>query len=116
MSRHPLWLLSGFWLGVVIAIAVVVRRLAELIHPAQGRPPQLAAIDATFSSHAALTLMHILPAAVFVILAAAVLLRGTRSEGLEPLFFAFGAITGVTAYAMNRHAIGGWIERSAVLI
>src|SRR5258708_16079362 len=116
MSRHPLWLLSGFWLGVVIAIAVVVRRFAELIHPARGRPPQLAAIDATFSSHATLTVMHILPAAIFVVLAAVVLLRPTGSDWLERLFFLCGAITGVTAYAMSRYAIGGWVERSAVLI
>ncbi|MBV8834491.1 MAG: hypothetical protein JO108_35280, partial [Acidobacteriaceae bacterium] len=32
------------------------------------------------------------------------------------LFFVFGAITGVTAYAMTSYAIGGWIECSAVLV
>jgi hypothetical protein len=32
------------------------------------------------------------------------------------LFFVFGAITGVTAYAMSSYAIGGWTERSAVLV
>src|SRR5260221_13580639 len=100
MSRHPVWLLAGFWLGVVLAIAAVVRRLIELIHPALGRPPQLAAIDATFSSHAALTVMHIIPAAIFVVLAAIVLLRPTRGDWLERLFFLCGAITGATAYAM----------------
>lgn len=115
-ARHPLWLLSGFWVCVVIAIAVVVRRLNELIRPAQGRPAQMAAIDATFSSHAALTAVHIIPAAIFVLLAVGVLLRRSGSEWLERLFFPFGAITGVTAYAMSQYAIGGWIERSAVLV
>jgi hypothetical protein len=28
----------------------------------------------------------------------------------------FGAMTGATAYAMSFHAIGGWVERSAVLV
>ncbi len=115
-SRRPLWLLSGFWVGVVISIAIVVRRLSELIRPSSGRPPQMAAIDATFSSHAVLTAMHIIPASIFVLLAAGVLLRRTSSERLERFFFPFGAITGATAYAMSRYAIGGWVERSAVLV
>jgi hypothetical protein len=114
--RRPLWLLTGFWICTIIAIAVVLRRLSEFIRPAQGRPPQMAAIDATFSSHAALTMAHIIPAAIFVLLAVGVLLPRTRTEWLERLFFPFGVITGATAYAMSGYAIGGWIERSAVLV
>ncbi len=114
-SRHPLWLLSGFWICVVIAIAVVVRRLSELIHPTQGRPPQMAVLDAAFSSHALLTSVHIIPAAVFVVLAVWVLL-GRAPELLARLFFPAGALTGVTAYLMSSYAIGGWVERSAVFI
>jgi hypothetical protein len=115
-SRHPLWLLAGFWFCVVIAIAVVLRRLVELISPSHGSPPRMASLDATFASHAALTLAHIIPAAMFVILAALLLLRRTPNTGAERLFFPLGAITGVTAYAMSSYAIGGWIERSAVLV
>src|SRR5580704_11551887 len=87
-SRHPLWLLSGFWFCVVVSMAIVARRLNTLIHPSRGRPAQMAALDATFSFHAVLTAMHIIPAAIF----------------------------GVTAYAMSSYAIGGWVERSAVLV
>ena len=116
-SRHPTWLLFGFWFCFVIAIAVVVRRLSELIHPSNSaRPPQMAELDAVFSSHATLTAMHIIPAAMFVVLAAIVLLRRRPGELMERLFFPFGAITGITAYAMSAYAIGGWIERSAVLL
>lgn len=115
-SRHPLWLLAGFWFCVVIALAVVLRRLIEFVHPSHGRPPQMAAIDTTFASHELLTILHIVPAAIFVILAAAVLLRRNPGEWLERFFFPFGAITGATAYAMNLYAIGGWVERSAVLV
>jgi hypothetical protein len=114
-SRHPLWLLAGFWFCVVIAITVVIRRLVELIRPSKGGPPQMASLDATFSSHAMLTVMHIVPAAIFVLLSAAILLRRTGGEWLERLFFPFGAVTGATAYAMSYWAVGGWIERSAVL-
>jgi hypothetical protein len=115
-SRHPLWLLSGFWVCVVISIAVVLRRLTELIRPSNGRPAQMASIDATFSAHAVLTAMHIIPAAVFVLLAVGVLLRPPVGEWLERLFFLFGALTGATAYLMSSYAIGGWVERSAVLL
>jgi hypothetical protein len=76
----------------------------------------MASLDATFSSHAVLTAMHIIPAAIFVLLSAAVLLRRTGGEWLERLFFPFGAVTGATAYAMSSYAIGGWVERSAVLV
>jgi|SRR4051794_7476657 hypothetical protein len=114
--RHPLWLLSGFWICVVIAMAVVFRRLVELIRPSYGRPPQMAAIDAIFSSHAVLTATHIIPAAIFVALAAGVMLHIGRSQWLERLFFLFGVITGITAYAMSLHPVGGWLERSAVLV
>lgn len=114
-SRHPLWLLAGFWFCVVIAIGVVLRRLVELIRPPHRSPPQMASLDATFSSHAVLTGMHIIPAAIFVLLSAAVLLRPNSGEWLERLFFPFGAITGATAYAMSYWAVGGWVERFAVL-
>jgi len=53
-------------LCVVIAISLVLRRLVELIRPAHGNPPQMASLDATFSSHAVLTVMHIIPAAIFM--------------------------------------------------
>jgi uncharacterized membrane protein YsdA (DUF1294 family) len=76
----------------------------------------MATIDATFSSHAVLTAMHIIPAGIFVVLASAILLRRTGSEWLERLFFPFGAITGATAYAMSLYTVGGWVERSAVLV
>jgi hypothetical protein len=115
-SRHPLWLLAGFWLCVLIAIGVVVRRLIELIRPSHGGPPQMASLDATFSSHAVLTAMHIIPAAIFVLLSAALLLRRNGGEWLERLFFPFGFVTGATAYAMSYWAVGGWVERSAVLV
>jgi hypothetical protein len=115
-SRYPPWFLAGFWCCVFIAIAVAVRRLVELIHPVQGKPSQVALLDASFSSHVALTIMHIVPAALFVLLSVAVLLRPTGGEWVERLFFPFGAVTGTTAYAMSYWAVGGWVERSAVLV
>ena len=62
-----LWLRIGFWVCIVISVAVVVRRVIALAYPPRSAPPQLAALDAAFASHATLTLAHILPALVFVL-------------------------------------------------
>lgn len=114
--RRPLWLITGFWLSVIIAIAAVVRRLGNLMRPSHTAPPQMALLDRAFSSHASLTAMHIVPAAIFVLLSAAVLVGRAGNEWLERLFFLFGATTGATAYAMSFYAVGGWVERCAVLV
>jgi hypothetical protein len=117
-SVYPGWLKVGFWICVVIAVAVVLRRVAALVHPAQagviGSSPT-AALDAVFASHAALTFAHILPAMAFVLLIPLVLLRRTGGVWAERLFFPLGVWVGVTAYAMSTHPVGGWVERSAVL-
>jgi hypothetical protein len=65
----PRWLRAGFWICVGIAVAVVIRRLIALAYPSPSAPPQLAQFDALFASHAVLTLAHIVPALVFVLLA-----------------------------------------------
>jgi hypothetical protein len=114
-AAAPLWLLTGFWVSIAISIAVVVRRLVAIVHPSQSAPPQLAALDEAFASHAALTVAHIVPAMAFVLLTPFVFLRRTGAAWAERLLFPLGAVVGVTAYAMNTYSIGGWIERSAVL-
>jgi hypothetical protein len=113
-SRFPLWLRIGFWFCIVIAVAVVLRRVIALARPSSGGPPQMVALDAVFASHDALTLAHILPALAFVLLTPFVFLR---RAGIWPerLFFPLGAIVGITAYAMSVYSVGGWVERSAVL-
>ena len=77
----------------------------------------MGSLDAVFAGHAALTLAHILPALAFVLLAPIVLLRKTaRFAWAERLLFPLGIVVGITAYAMSRYAVGGWLERSAVLV
>ena len=112
----PLWLLTGFWISIAISVAVVVRRLVAIVHPSQSGPPQMGALDAAFASHAALTVTHIVPAMAFVLVTPFVLLRRTETPWAERLLFPLGAVVGITAYAMNTYSIGGWIERSAVLL
>jgi hypothetical protein len=109
----PLWLVTGFWASIAIAVAVVVRRLVAIAHPSQTAPPQMVALDAVFASHASLTLAHIVPAMAFVLLTPFVFLR-TGATWAERLLFPLGAVVGVTAYAMSAYSVGGWVERSAV--
>lgn len=114
-NAFPRVLRIGFWICIVIAVAVVIRRVVALVHPPQSAPPQMAGLDQTFASHAALTLAHILPALAFVLLLALTYFsRFARARWIERLLFPLGVIVGVTAYAMSAYAIGGWIERTAV--
>lgn len=106
----------GFWLCIVVAVAVAVRRVIALVTPAQSGPPQMAALDRVFASHAALTLAHILPALAFVVLVPFVVLpRFSHVAWPERWLFPLGAVVGMTAYAMSVYSIGGWVERGAVL-
>ena len=115
-TATPLWLLTGFWASIAISVAVVVRRLVAIVHPSRSAPPQMAGLDAAFASHATLTVAHIVPAMAFVLLTPFVFLRRTAAGWAKRLLFPLGGIVGGTAYAMSTYSIGGWIERSAVLL
>jgi hypothetical protein len=117
VDQLPRWLRVGLWVCVVIAAAAVLRRVFALAHPTHSAAPDLAALDAVFASHAALTLAHILPALAFVVLSPFAIFRAsTRTSWPERLLFPFGLVVGITAYAMSVHSVGGWLERSAVLL
>jgi hypothetical protein len=113
----PLWLRVGFWACIVIAVAVVIRRVFALVYPPHSAPPQLAALDKAFASHATLTLVHILPALGFVLVAPFFVFRKSNETGwAEHVLFPLGLVVGITAYAMSTYSVGGWVERSAVLL
>jgi hypothetical protein len=115
-TRPALALRIGFWACTAIAIAVVIRRIFALVNPPNSAPPQLAALDAVFASHATLTLAHILPALAFVLIAPLVIFRRPANAAWpERLIFPIGLVVGLTAYAMSIFPVGGWVERSAVL-
>lgn len=115
-SNAPVWLRAGFWACIAISIAVVLRRVAALVFPSRSAAPQLANLDAAFASHAALTFAHILPALAFVVLTPLVLLRTSRKSAWpEQALYPLGIVVGITAYAMSAFAVGGWVERTAVL-
>jgi hypothetical protein len=116
-ARFPIGLQIGFWFCMGIAVAVVLRRVFALsTPPSPNAPPQLAGLDAYFTAHAALTYVHILCALAFVMLLPLLFWRRTRNSiTLQRAIFPLGVIVGVTAYAMSVPAVGGWLERAAVL-
>jgi hypothetical protein len=115
IDRSPTALRVGFWICIFIAVAVVIRRLFALASPSHGGPPQMAGLDDSFASHTALTLAHIIPALLFVLLSPFVVFaRFAHLRWPERILFPLGAFVGLTAYAMSAFAVGGWIERSAV--
>ena len=117
LETTPRWLRAGFWICVGIGVAVVMRRLVALAHPSPSAPPQLARLDAIFASHALLTLAHIVPALVFVLLAPLFYWRRFAAAAwLQRLLFVLGTLVGLTAYAMSVFPVGEWLERSAVLL
>jgi hypothetical protein len=116
-ARFPLPFKIGFWLSIAIAVAIVLRRVLALsTPPSRNAPPQLAGLDAYFAAHAVLTYIHILCALAFVLLLPLLFWRRTRnSVALGRVIFPLGILVGITAYAMSTHAVGGWLERAAVL-
>ena len=113
----PLWLRVGFWVCVVIAVAAIIRRVFALVYPPHSAPPRLAALDKLFASHAMLTLAHVLPALAFVVVAPFFVFRKSNETGwAEHVLFPLGLVVGITAYAMSTYSVGGWVERSAVLL
>ncbi len=112
----PPWLKVGLWFCLIVAAAVVVRRLVALAHPSTSGPPQMVSLDRYFSAHALLTRAHIIPALLFVLLVPMVLFGWSKSAWPQRGLYVLGTMTGITAYAMSSHAVGGWIERSAVLV
>ncbi len=117
LPRSPLWLRTGFWICVVIGASAVLRRIFALAVPSQGGPPQMAGLDQDFAAHAGLTLEHIIPAILFVLLAPLVVFsRFGRLHWPERILFPLGAIVGLTAYGMTIYSIGGWTERVAIYL
>ncbi|HTW82220.1 MAG TPA: hypothetical protein VME23_21925 [Terracidiphilus sp.] len=116
-DRFPRWILAGFWVCIVIAVAAVVVRAIALSVPVRvGGPPGTAELDTYFKAHAGLTWTHILCALGYVLFLPLCFWRRTRSSPLVMrIFFGLGFLVAATAYAINLYAIGGWVERSAIL-
>jgi uncharacterized membrane protein len=107
---------------VVIGVAAVTRRTLVLLWPGQfaGKASPAAALDAGFARHMALTLLHILPGGLFLVLAPMQFLPSIRQKHLQfhrwtgRVLLICGLIIGVTALVMSyKMNIGGPNETAA---
>jgi hypothetical protein len=117
VPRLPRALQAGFWLCIVIGIAVVLRRSLALLRPlATDAPPDRLRLDAFFKTHAILTYVHIFAALVFVCVLPFVFWSRTRvSPAVRLIFYTAGTIVGLSAFGMVAHPVGGAIEGAAVI-
>jgi len=110
---------------VAIGVAIVIRRTLQLFAPSSApqRFPEAAALDAGFARHRLLTMVHIIPGLLFVVLAPLQFVGKLRSRrpGLHRwtgrVVIASGLIIGGTALVMSpQMAIGGANETAATML
>jgi uncharacterized membrane protein len=117
------------WIGVialaVIGVAAATRRALVLFWPGvfSGKYPPAAAMDTGFARHMALTLVHIVPGALFLVLALLQFVPSIRAKHLRVhrwlgrILVVSGLVIGISAlvmsYTMN---IGGANETAATTL
>ena len=118
-SSILLWPL--FLLLCMIGIAAAVRRIVVLMAPqVVAGGSQMNLLDVSFVSRKVLTLCHIVPALLFVLLLPAWFLRGVSRPKLHHrltyTLFLLGAVVGVTALLLSLHPFGGLNESTAAIL
>jgi len=123
-ASHLLWFCIIFL--VIIGVAAVTRRSLVLLWPQRfggGNANPAAALDAGFARHAALTFVHILPGALFLVLAPFQFSRSFRQKHLRlhrwsgRVLLICGLIIGASALIMSfRMNIGGPNETAATTL
>src|SRR4030088_1819650 len=124
-KRTTRWVWAGVIFLVVIGIEAAKRRALVLFWPEQfgGKFPPAEAMDSGFALHLALTMVHIIPGALFMILAPLQFVPAIRAKHLSfhrwsgRLLFISGLVIGISAlvmsYTMN---IGGANETAATTL
>jgi uncharacterized membrane protein len=109
----------------LIGVAIVMRRMLALLapSPAPANFPEAAAMDAGFARHPLLTMVHITPGLLFVVLAPLQFVRRLRNRKpklhrwLGRVVLVCGMIIGGTALVMSpQMAIGGANETAATML
>lgn len=118
-----LWLITV--LLVSIGIVIVIRRTIHVFAPAPAPVnfPEAAELDAGFARHPVLTMIHIFPGLLFMVLGALQFVRRMRNRwpGLHRwmgrVTIIAGLIIGSTSLAMSQQmAIGGVSETAATML
>jgi uncharacterized membrane protein len=124
-KRATRWIWSGAIFLVAIGIAAATRRSLVLFWPGRfaGKFPAAAALDGGFARHPALTLLHIVPAALFIVLALLQFAPSIRTRHLSfhrwsgRFLVVTGLAIGVSALVMSyTMSIGGANETAATTL
>jgi uncharacterized membrane protein len=108
-----------------IGVAAATRRTLHLFAPSPAPPgfSEAAAMDAVFAGHPLLTLIHIVPGVLFMLLGPLQFVRTLRAQRpalhrwTGRVFLAAGAIIAVSALVMSpQMAIGGANETAATMV
>jgi hypothetical protein len=116
------WTRVVLYILCFIAAAAALRRIvALLLVQASARAGQFGDLDAIFAARKALTLAHIVPALVFVLLLPLWFSVRMRSNTIAHrrltwVLFALGLIVGLTAIPMVANPVGGVTELSAIIV
>ena len=123
MKPKLVWLAT--FLLVAIGVAIVVRRTLNLFAPAAAPRglSEAAALDAGFARHRLLTMLHIIPGLLFVLLGPLQFVQRLRNRKprlhrwMGRVVLISGAIIGGTALVMSpQMAIGGANETAATML
>ena len=120
-ARASAWMWTALLALCAIGALVAVRRIVVLLEPpAVAATPELAATDAAFASRRVLTLCHLFPALLFVILLPLWFSRRVRARtemhrAITLSLFGLGAVIGVTALGLSLHPFGGLNEATAAV-
>lgn len=117
-----LWLATSVL--VLIGVAIVTRRVRILSGLADASPlSESVPLDGAFAPYASLTMLHIVPGLVFIVLGPLQFVKKLRNRRpgvhrrIGRVVLACGMVTGVTALAMTTQmAIGGATERAATTL
>lgn len=124
-KRATRFLWTGVIFLVVIGVAAVTRRTLVLFRPGSvgGSGSPAAALDAGFARHMALTLVHILPAGLFLVLMPLQFMPSIRQKHLRlhrwmgRILVVTGLIVGSSALVMSyTTSIGGTNETAATTL
>ena len=110
---------------MLIGVAIVIRRTLALLapSPAPSNFPEAAAMDAGFARHPLLTMLHITPGLLFILLAPLQFVRRLRNRKpklhrwIGRVVLVCGVIIGGSALVMSpQMAIGGVNETAATML
>jgi uncharacterized membrane protein len=119
-SDRRLWI--AFLTLCAIGAAAVARRLVALATEPLAGSSELAGLDAQFAAQAGLTLLHIVPSLLFVLLVplqfvASLRRRYPRLHRLTGrVTLACGVVAGVSALVLSAYPVGGIVESSATIL